>query len=97
MSEKVRCSLNFKLEDILTLLSIIAIISVWIDRAALSAIRLKLDNIERSTNEIKVEIAQIRQDQHMADNRITKLEESVKSAHKRIDDMQEHCDKMHLE
>lgn len=84
-------------QDLLAIVSIAAIILGLIERAALSSITVKLNNIESSTNDIKVEFKQLRQDSHSADNRIAKLEESVKSVHKRLDDMQEHCGKMHLE
>lgn len=84
-------------QDLLAIVSVSAIILGLIERAALSSIKVKLDNIEASMNEIKLELVKLRRDVHNADNRITALEASVKSAHKRIDDMQEHCDKMHLE
>lgn len=48
-------------------------------------INVKLDNITQTTQEIKSEISSMREDIKSHNDRLIKLEESVKSAHLRID------------
>ena len=48
-------------------------------------INVKLDNITQTTQEIKSEISSMREDIKSHNDRLIKLEESVKSAHHRID------------
>ena len=48
-------------------------------------IKVKLDNITQTTQEIKSEISSMREDIKSHNDRLIKLEESVKSAHHRID------------
>ena len=48
-------------------------------------INVKLDNITQATQEIKSEISSMREDIKSHNDRLIKLEESVKSAHHRID------------
>ena len=48
-------------------------------------INMKLDAISNNTTEIKNEVSEMRKEINSHDNRIIKVEESVKSAHHRID------------
>lgn len=48
-------------------------------------INMKLDSISINTKEIKDELTEMRKSINSHDTKIVKLEESVKSAHKRID------------
>lgn len=48
-------------------------------------INMKLDAISNNTTDIKNEISEMRKEINSHDNRIIKVEESVKSAHHRID------------
>ena len=48
-------------------------------------INMKLDAISSNTTEIKNEVTEMRRELNSHDNRIVKVEESVKSAHHRID------------
>lgn len=48
-------------------------------------INMKLDGITANTAEIKVELSEMRKEINSHDTRIVKIEESVKSAHHRID------------
>lgn len=48
-------------------------------------INFKLDNITQTTQEIKTEISSMRTEINSHNDRLIKLEESVKSAHHRID------------
>lgn len=52
-------------------------------------INVKLDNISQATQEIKSEISSMREDIKSHNDRLIKLEESVKSAHHRIDGIEE--------
>ena len=48
-------------------------------------IKMKLDAISNNTTDIKNEVSEMRKEINSHDNRIIKVEESVKSAHHRID------------
>ena len=48
-------------------------------------INMKLDAISNNTTDIKNEVSEMRKEINSHDNRIVKVEESVKSAHHRID------------
>lgn len=48
-------------------------------------INMKLDNIASNTTEIKNEVSEMRKEINSHGDRITKVEESVKSAHHRLD------------
>lgn len=50
-------------------------------------INMKLDAISSNTEEIKKEVAEMRKELNSHDNRIVKVEESVKQAHHRIDEL----------
>ena len=51
-------------------------------------INMKLDAISSNTKEIKDEVVEMRKELNSHDNRIIKVEESVKSAHHRIDGLE---------
>lgn len=51
-------------------------------------INMKLDAISNNTTEIKNEVTEMRKELNSHDSRIIKVEESVKSAHHRIDDIE---------
>ena len=51
-------------------------------------INMKLDAISSNTKEIKDEVVEMRKELNSHDNRIIKVEESVKSLHHRIDGME---------
>lgn len=51
-------------------------------------INMKLDTISSNTTEIKNEVTEMRRELNSHDNRIIKVEESVKSAHHRIDGLE---------
>jgi septal ring factor EnvC (AmiA/AmiB activator) len=55
-------------------------------------INVKLDNISQTTQDIKNEIASMRDDIKSHNDRIIKVEESVKQAHKRLDIMENRLD-----
>lgn len=52
-------------------------------------INVKLDNITQTTHEIKSEISSMREDIKSHNDRLIKVEESVKSAHHRINTLEE--------
>ena len=52
-------------------------------------INVKLDNITQTTQEIKSEISSMREDIKSHNDRLIKVEESVKSAHHRINTLEE--------
>ena len=49
---------------------------------------MKLDAISSNTKDIKDEVVEMRKELNSHDNRIIKVEESVKSLHHRIDGME---------
>lgn len=51
-------------------------------------INMKLDTISSNTTEIKNEVTEMRKELNSHDSRIVKVEESVKSAHHRIDGLE---------
>ena len=51
-------------------------------------INMKLDTISGNTADIKNEVIEMRKELNSHDNRIIKVEESVKSAHHRIDGLE---------
>lgn len=58
-----------------------------------TAINMKLDAISSTTQDIKTEISSMRDDIKSHNDRLARLEESLKTAHKRIDGLQERIDK----
>lgn len=50
-------------------------------------INMKLDAISSNTKDIKDEVVEMRKELNSHDNRIIKVEESVKSLHHRVDEM----------
>lgn len=53
-----------------------------------TTVNLKLDGIQESLDDIKEDVASIKRDIKQHNDRLIKVEESTKSAHKRLDDMQ---------
>ena len=51
-------------------------------------INMKLDNIASNTTEIKNELSEMRKEINLHGDRIIKVEESVKSAHHRLDGLE---------
>lgn len=56
-------------------------------------INMKLDTISSNTKEIKDEVVEMRKELNSHDNRIIKVEESVKSLHHRVDEMEAQLNK----
>lgn len=58
-------------------------------------INMKLDGITSNTTEIKAELSEMRKEINSHDSRLVKIEESVKSAHHRIDGIEKvvRCEK----
>lgn len=58
-------------------------------------INMKLDGITSNTAEIKAELSEMRKEINSHDSRLVKIEESVKSAHHRIDGIEKvvRCEK----
>lgn len=56
-------------------------------------INMKLDTISSNTKEIKDEVVEMRKELNSHDNRIIKVEESVKSLHHRVDEMKAQLNK----
>ena len=52
-------------------------------------INMKLDAISNNTTDIKNEVSEMRREINSHDGRIVKVEESVKSAHHRLDGLEE--------
>lgn len=56
-------------------------------------INMKLDTISSNTKEIKDEVVEMRKELNSHDNRIIKVEGSVKSLHHRVDEMEARLNK----
>nr|DAE48127.1 MAG TPA: hypothetical protein [Caudoviricetes sp.] len=56
-------------------------------------INMKLDTISSNTKDIKDEVVEMRKELNSHDNRIIKVEESVKSLHHRVDEMEARLNK----
>jgi peptidoglycan hydrolase CwlO-like protein len=61
------------------------------EASALTTVIVKLETIGTGITEIKSEISGVKDDLKDARERIIKVEESTKSAHKRIDTYEAHC------
>lgn len=55
-------------------------------------INMKLDSIIQDTRDIKTEVSEMRKNINSHDNKITKLEESVKSIYRRLDELTRRVD-----
>lgn len=60
-------------------------------------INMKLDTITSNTTEIKNEVSEMRKEINSHDTRIIKVEESVKSAHHRLNTLEERINASKLE
>ena len=66
------------------------------DASQLTTVIVKLENIGTGVTEIKNEMSNIKNDVKDIISRVVKVEESLKSAHKRIDNCEKYC-KRHKE
>jgi len=57
------------------------------DTTAITAIQIKLENIGADTKEIKSDVRHMKEDLQQIRERLAIVEQSAKSAHKRIDSM----------
>lgn len=57
------------------------------DQAEQTTILVKLENISAGINEIKTDMRSVKTDLQEHDRRLTRLEESAKQAHKRLDEL----------
>lgn len=64
------------------------------DASELTTVIVKLENIGDGIKEIKSELGNIKQDINDITVRLVKVEESSKSAHKRLDTCEKHCKRM---
>ena len=59
------------------------------DQSEMTTVIVKLETINENVKEVKTDIKDVKTDMEKMKERITIVEQSVKSAHKRIDDVQE--------
>lgn len=59
------------------------------DQSELTTVIVKLETINENVKEVKNDIKDVKSDMEKLKERLTIVEQSVKSAHKRIDDVQE--------
>ena len=64
------------------------------DASELTTVIVKLENIGDGIKEIKSELGNIKQDINDITVRLVKVEESSKSAHKRLDTCEKYCKRM---
>lgn len=64
------------------------------DASELTTVIVKLENIGDGIKEIKSELGNIKQDINDITVRLAKVEESSKSAHKRLDTCEKYCKRM---
>lgn len=59
------------------------------DQSEMTTVIVKLETINDNVKEVKTDIKDVKTDMERMKERLTIVEQSVKSAHKRIDDVQE--------
>lgn len=59
------------------------------DQSEMTTVIVKLETINENVKEVKTDIKDVKTDMERMKERLTIVEQSVKSAHKRIDDVQE--------
>lgn len=63
------------------------------DQSEMTTVIVKLETINENVKEVKNDIKDVKTDMERMKERITIVEQSVKSAHKRIDDVQEEANR----
>ena len=69
-------------------------IDVKKDVSEMTTVIVKLENIGNGITEIKSELSNVKQDMKDITERIVKVEESSKSAHKRLDTCEKYCKRL---
>ncbi len=80
-------ALNITLHDLFVILGIIGTLGAWFHMGVIRPIREVLYLIKDEIKELKDDIAKSREDRRTIDARVARVEESVKSAHHRIDEL----------
>lgn len=76
-------------DEIAQYITIASAISGGIYWAVLKPLRMEIERLERTITEINETIEAWREDNRELDKRLTRVEQSDKSAHKRIDQLEE--------
>ncbi len=63
------------------------------DQSEMTTVIVKLETINENVKEVKTDIKDVKADMERMKERLTVVEQSVKSAHKRIDDVQEEANR----
>lgn len=63
------------------------------DQSEMTTVIVKLETINENVKEVKTDIKDVKTDMERMKERLTVVEQSVKSAHKRIDDVQEEANR----
>ena len=63
------------------------------DQSQMTTVIVKLETINENVKEVKTDIKDVKSDMERMKERLTIVEQSVKSAHKRIDDVQEEANR----
>lgn len=63
------------------------------DQSEMTTVIVKLETINENVKEVKTDIKDVKTDMERMKERLTIVEQSVKSAHKRIDDVQEEANR----
>lgn len=69
-------------------------IDVKKDASEMTTVIVKLENIGNDISDIKNELSSVKQDMKDVIERIVKVEESSKSAHRRLDTCEKYCKKL---
>lgn len=80
---------NYSVGDVANLLLIIGILAGWFHYVALKPIKQLLFTLKDEIKELSSEIKQNREDRKYFAEQIAKLEEKLKSAHIRIDELKQ--------
>lgn len=77
------------LQDLVAGVTITGAVAGWFNFVVIKPLTLSIDGLRVSIAELKAEVKASAADRRALESRINKVDESVKSAHKRIDHLQE--------
>ena len=81
--------LELNLNNTVQLIAIISFAAVLVKKLIVSPLQTAITALNAAVQELKAVLSRLEQDQKNIDIRLTRVEESAKSAHKRIDGLEE--------
>lgn len=77
------------LQDVVAGLTVAGMVASWFNFVVIKPLTISIDGLRLSIAELKAEVKASAADRRALEGRIHKIDESVKSAHKRIDHLTE--------